>query len=283
MTTDVSLWSLPGFVAHNKDRFVLHSTVLSGRRLTISVPEVRPDLKARPSMNVLILHDGQNLFDPERAHVKGQTWRVAETADALIASGAIPPTVIVGIDHAGDRRLREFGHGAPFYARFVVREVLPYIRNQYDVRRDPAGTAMGGSSMGGLVTLQIATLHPDVFGSLLVFSPSVWWNRRSVLRAIRRPGVFTRLFSHGHGIRDDVNVWVSIGLQEGEQALADARRLRDVMLDMRGGDASRLRYLEDPDGTHSEASWAKLLGTALRDVATLSARSAPHRDALKQD
>lgn len=240
--------------------------MLSGRRLTIYVPpssDGAPGPQARGPAHVLILHDGQNLFDPERSYVHGQTWRVAETADALIASGAMPPTVIVGIDHGGDRRLREFGHGAPSYARFVVRDVLPYVRNQYEVRRDRAGTAMGGSSMGGLVTLQIATLHPDVFGSLLVFSPSVWWNRRSVLRSIRRPGVFTRLFSHGHGIRDDVQMWLSIGLQEGEQAIGDTRRLRDVMLDMRGADASRLRYVEDPDGTHSEASWAALLRQAL--------------------
>jgi predicted alpha/beta superfamily hydrolase len=236
--------------------------VLSGRRLTIYVPEL-PDLKVRPSLNVLILHDGQNLFDPERSYVPGQTWRVADTADALIASGAMPPTVIVGIDHAGDRRLREFGHGAPAYARFVVRDVLPFIRNQYEVRRDRAGTAMGGSSMGGLVTLRMAALHPDVFGSLLVFSPSVWWNRRSILRTIRRPGVFTRLFSSGHGLRDDVDVWLSMGLQEGEQAVSDARRLRDVILDMRGGDRSRLHYVEDPDGTHSESSWAELLSDAL--------------------
>jgi len=241
--------------------------VLSGRRLTIYVPpssDGAPGLQARGPANLLILHDGQNLFDPARSYVAGQTWQVAETADALIASGEMPPTVIVGIDHAGDRRVREFGHGAPAYARFVVREVLPYIRNQYDVRRDPAGTAVGGSSMGGLITLQIATLHPDVFGSLLVFSPSVWWNRRSILRAIRRPGTFTRFFSHGHGIRDDVKVWLSIGLQEGAEALADARRLRDVLLDMRTGDTSRLRYFEDPDGTHSEASWAAQLEDALR-------------------
>ena len=56
----------------------------------------------------------------------------------------------------------------------VVDEVLPYLWDNYRVRRDPGGTAMGGSSMGGLITLRMATRHPGVFGSLLVFSPSVW-------------------------------------------------------------------------------------------------------------
>jgi len=180
-----------------------------------------------------------------------------------MAAGEMPPTVIVGIDHGGDRRLREFGHGAPAYARFVVREVLPYARNQYSVRRDREGQAMGGSSMGGLVTLQIATLHPDVFGSLYVFSPSVWWNRRSVLRTIRRPGPLTELFVRSRGLREDLNIWLSIGLEEGAEAVRDARRLRDVIVAMRHGNQARLRYVEYSDGSHSESSWALQFERAL--------------------
>ena len=229
--------------------------------MTIYVPDSNGTSSAAP-YNLLILHDGQNLFDESRAFGH-TTWRVRETADALIAEGRMPPTVIAGIDHGGERRLREFGHGAPAYARFVVRDVLPYLRGEYNVRPDAAGAAVGGSSLGGLVTLQIATLHPHAFGSLLVFSPSVWWNRRSVLRTIRRPGVFTRFFSSAHGIHDDVNVWLSIGLEEGRQAIDDTRRLRDEMLEMRNGDGSRLRYFEDPAGTHCEASWAEQLPMAL--------------------
>lgn len=237
---------------------MLHSTVLSGRRLTIYTPP-DPD----PGANLLILHDGQNLFDADRSYVHGQTWQVAETADQLIADGLMPPTVIAGIDHGGDRRLREFGHGASSYGRFVVREVVPYLRATYAVRRDAAGTAMGGSSMGGLVTLQIAAMFPDVFGRILVFSPSVWWNRRAVLRTIRRPGPIGGLFSRSRGLRDDADVWLSIGLQEGDSAIADARRLRDVILTMRRGNQSRLRYVEYSDGTHSERSWAEQLRAAL--------------------
>jgi enterochelin esterase-like enzyme len=58
----------------------------------------RLDTTAKTSLPLLILHDGQNLFEPERAHVPGQHWQVAETADTLIATGAIPPIVIAGVD-----------------------------------------------------------------------------------------------------------------------------------------------------------------------------------------
>ena len=50
---------------------------------------------------VLYLHDGQNLFEPGRAHVPGQHWRVGETVDELIAGGTLPPIIVVGIDNTG--------------------------------------------------------------------------------------------------------------------------------------------------------------------------------------
>lgn len=227
---------------------VLNSIVLSGRRLTISAQESSPG-----PANLLIFHDGQNLG----------AWEAVQTINDLVESGAIPPTVLVAIDHTGERRIREFGYGAAGYARFVVREVVPYVRKTYDVRRDRSATWMAGSSMGGLVTLHTAALYPDVFGRLLVLSPSVWWNRRTILRAIKRPGVLGGIFSRSNGLRADVDVWLSIGLNEGHEAVADTRRLRQTLTEMRHGDVSRLRYYEDPDGGHNEASWARQLRRAL--------------------
>lgn len=227
---------------------VLNSIVLSGRRLTISATGAGAD-----PANLMIFHDGQNLA----------AWRLVDTVSALTASGHIAPTLVVAIDHAGERRIREFGYGARAYAKFVAREVVPFARERYGAGRDRAATWMCGSSMGGLVTLQTAALHPDVFGRLFVLSPSVWWNHRAILRAIRRPGVLGGLFSRSNGLRPDVDIWLSIGLHEGEAAVADARRLRDTLTEMRHGDVSRLRYCEDPDGAHSEASWASQLRAAL--------------------
>ena len=237
---------------------VLNSIVLSGRRLTISTPVFAKASAGKPESapdvaHLLIFHDGQNL----------DAWRVVQTIDELVASGEIAPTIIVAIDHTGERRIREFGYGAAGYARFVVRDVLPYVRAHYPVSRDRAATWMAGSSMGGLVTLHTAALYPDVFGRLFVLSPSVWWNRRAILRAIKRPGILGGIFSRSNGLRSDVDVWLSIGLHEGDQAVGDVRRLRQSLTDMRHGDVSRVRYYEDPDGAHNEASWARQLRCAL--------------------
>ena len=57
---------------------------------------------------VLYMNDGQNLFDAATSTFGGGEWRVDETVSRLESDGVIPPTIIVGIDHAGRReRARE--------------------------------------------------------------------------------------------------------------------------------------------------------------------------------
>src|SRR5204863_3540854 len=84
----------------------LHSMSLAGgRRVTVYTPTA---LRARRRRYpLLLLHDGQNVFEPARAFVEGQHWRAGETADALVAKRLIPPIMICAIDHAGPDRMLE--------------------------------------------------------------------------------------------------------------------------------------------------------------------------------
>ena len=210
---------------------------------------------------VLYLHDGQNVFDDEAA---GAEWQADETAQRLaqahridapiivaIDSGAdrfeeyTPTRVTVGADRSGTGRDESKGGGAPAYARFLIEELKPLIDRRYRTRPDAASTTVGGSSLGGLVSLWMAVHHPRTFGAALVVSPSVWWDdefaRRDVLALAPR------------GARP--RVWLDIGAGEGAEAVPAVRRLRDALLD-RGWTAATLSYREDPDGSHDEASWA---------------------------
>ena len=54
-------------------------------------------------------------------------------------------------------------------------------------------------------------------------------------------------------------VWLDIGRDEGRRAITDARALRGVLADQ----TSALKYVEDPDGDHSEGSWSRRLPAAL--------------------
>jgi enterochelin esterase-like enzyme len=96
------------------ERFTIGSARSPERLVTVYAPDESALAPGR--LPLLLLHDGQNLFDADRAHVPGQHWRVAETAEALITSGRLPPVVIAGIDHdqatVNSRRRRATGSSA---------------------------------------------------------------------------------------------------------------------------------------------------------------------------
>ncbi|HVQ42280.1 MAG TPA: alpha/beta hydrolase-fold protein [Vicinamibacterales bacterium] len=236
------------------ERVTIPNSYAPTRPITVYLPAGHDPKVPAP---LLILHDGQNLFEPERAHVRGQHWQVAETADALVAAGAIPPIVIAGIDHAEEERGREMtptpgdhagAGGAGIYGRFVMGEVVPHLAREFGVRTDRDGIAMGGASLGGLVTLAIARQFPGRIGRLLLMSPSVWWDNRVILRRLERVGLGGR-----------PRVWLDIGRREGAQTVTDTRLLRNVLL----WQSSALKYVEDPEGRHSEIDWARRLPEAL--------------------
>ncbi len=235
------------------EHFTMTSPRSPSRRVTVYVPAGR----LPPGASVLVLHDGQNLFEPERAFVPGQHWQVVETADALIAADRMPPIVIAGVDHLGEERNREmtpttgdrdgWGGGA-VYGRFVMEDLLQFLTRAYGVRADAGGVALGGSSLGGLITLAIACQYPNRIGRMLVMSPSAWWDDRVILRRLRRTG-----------LRPRPRVWLDIGRREGARTITDARALRDALIPQ----TSALKYFEDPAGRHSESDWARRLPGAL--------------------
>lgn len=211
---------------------------------------------------VLYLHDGQNLFDPETAHIPGQHWRVGETADALIEAGTLVPLIVVGIANTGPQRIHEYtptkdarlgGGRADDYGRFIVEELKPFIDALYRTRIDTASTGLGGSSLGGLVTLHLGLSRPDVFGKLAVMSPSVWWDRRAILRTVRaaRP-------------RPPLRLWVDMGTAEGRRGLDDARLLKAALVGAGWVPGQDLHYAEYEGATHTEGAWAERVGPMLQ-------------------
>lgn len=230
------------------------------RDITVYLP---PGYDAAPDTRypVLYLHDGQNLFQPDRAFVKGQHWRAGETATALIEQGALAPLIIVGIDNAGARRLHEYtptfdrrrgGGGADAYGRLIVEELKPFIDARYRTLTEAAHTGLGGSSLGGLVSLYLGLQRPDVFRRIAVMSPSVWWDRRTILRNVRDAVP-----------RPPLRIWVDIGTREGRHHVDNTRLLKVGLAKAGWVEGTDLQYEEVPDATHSEAAWADRFGRVL--------------------
>ncbi|HEX2836038.1 MAG TPA: alpha/beta hydrolase-fold protein [Thermoanaerobaculia bacterium] len=229
------------------------------REITIYLPAGYDEHPER-RYPVLYLQDGQNLFDPERAYVPGNHWAVQDAADAAIGERKASPMIIVGVDHTGPGRIDEYTPGkdarhngggrADEYGRFLAEELKPAIDARFRTLPDAPNTAIGGSSLGGLVSLHLAMTRRDLFGRAAVMSPSVWWAGRTVLKTVEE--------FDGNPPR----LWLDIGGREGAEALTDARALRDVIAKKRWGDDT-FQYYEDRRGDHSERAWARRIGLVL--------------------
>ncbi|MBB6146096.1 enterochelin esterase-like enzyme [Silvibacterium bohemicum] len=241
-----------------------HSQFLpSDRDVTVYLPPGYDESPQR-AYPVLYLHDGQNLFDPRTSFVPCRTWRVAETADAVIGAGEVEPLIIVGIANAGEQRINEYtptrdwrmgGGDAQRYGDLLAGDLLPFIADNYRVLDGPQHTGLGGSSLGGLVTLYLGLRHPGVFGRLAVMSPSVWWNHKSIVAYVNE---------RGPEIVNKPRIWLDVGDAEGHRTLADAQLL-ERKLEANGWRLeSDLHFERVHGGTHDEAAWAERVGPMLK-------------------
>lgn len=210
---------------------------------------------------VLYMHDGQNLFEPDTAFNKGEHWRVGETAAELIKKGRIEPLIIVGIYNTGEARLDEYtptddaklgGGQADDYGRMIIEELKPLIDRAYRTRTGRDDTGIAGSSLGGLVSLHLSFTHPAVFGRAAALSPSVWWDRKAILKTIR-----------GARSKPKLRLWVDMGTAEGRRGLDDARLLKAALVGLGFLESVDLHYAEYEGATHSEQAWSERVGPML--------------------
>ena len=175
-------------------RFVTHASFVSGflaspRDVTVYLP---PGYDENPlaSYPVLLMHDGQNLFDPAAAF-GGVAWEIDAAVDDLATFGGIEEMIVVGVDNNADR-IYEYtptfdasvgdGGGADDYLSFLAEELRPFIDLTYRTRGAKSGIA--GSSLGGLLSLWGCWQRPADFDHCGVFSPSIWWDNGLLLAHI---------------------------------------------------------------------------------------------------
>jgi predicted alpha/beta superfamily hydrolase len=236
------------------------------RRVTVWAPAAVRGRRSGP-YQVLYLNDGQNLFEPERAFA-GNTWRVPQTASRMVRARRIPPLLIVGIDHGGARRAREYlpvedelnpSAANPLgreYAEFVTREVMPFIARSYPIATGASNTGFGGSSYGAIAALNTAMIKPGLFGKLLIESPSLYVGGEYLLGRAAHVG------------RWPGRIYLGVGTAETSRADRNEETVRNVLkleaiLRRAGLGARRLHVVVEPGATHSESAWAGRLPLAL--------------------
>jgi predicted alpha/beta superfamily hydrolase len=169
----------------SNDVITIHSKVLNQeRQIYIHVPKQNSADPAK-TFPVLYLLDGENHFHILSAYI-----------DYLSHYEIIPQILVVGIiskdrrkdltptkstiDYDGkiDSTYNTSG-GNQHFLQFMREELMPYIETNYK-----AGSykIFAGHSFGGITAINCMLTHPDMFNAYIAISPSLWWDRKYVLK-----------------------------------------------------------------------------------------------------
>jgi enterochelin esterase-like enzyme len=195
---------------------------------------------------------------------------------------AIQPLMVIGI-HCGSDRKQEYGIAyaadymgrgskAGLYTKFILDELLPFIRKRFQIVSFRE-KAMAGFSLGGLSALDLVWNHAAEFSKVGIFSPSLWWRRKSYEAGYDDEQDRLMHLQIRKGI---CYPWLQFFIQCGamdETADRNKNGIIDsvddaldlvVELKAKGYSEEHIHYLELVDGKHDVATWARVLPDFIR-------------------
>lgn len=237
------------------------------RRAYVYVPD-RAEKEPEIRYPVLYMFDGHNVFYDEDA-TYGKSWGLGEYLDENEV-----PLIVAAVEsnrHPNNDRLSEY---APFSFRderlgkirgrgrttmeWYVNVFKPEIDEAYPTLPDREHTFIGGSSMGGLMSLYALLKYNKVYSRAAALSPSLWVDPERVEKMIRTAR-----------IRKNGVLYMDYGQRElpnNPGMLEDLRRAVALLMERE----LLVTYRTVPGGEHSEASWERqapfFIGTLMYGV-----------------
>ena len=228
-----------------------------GRKRRIAVLLPHDYYENDKSYPVLYLHDGQNLFDEYAPY---GNWGVDKTLQKLAKQG-FGDVIIVAIDHGGVLRIQEYlpystpryteaeGH---LYLKFMLDDLKPMVDDRFRVLPDRESTGIGGSSLGGLISLYAGFEYPEIFGKQMIFSPSLWISEEIYKRAKAFiPGGPTDIFLYAGGM-------------ESANHYGQVLKLEQILQEKRKYNNFNIIFSHNPSGQHKEIHWGEQFPLALK-------------------
>jgi len=235
------------------------------RTIAIWLPPSYPDSTDR--YPVLYLQDGQNLLDASTAAF-GTEWNADETATERIKQNRISPVILVGI-WSTPNRIMEYtptfdktigaGGSGEAYVHFLAEELKPFIDRNYRTKPDRESTVIGGSSLGGLISLYACEKSSSTFSGCAAISPTLGWDDEAFLKGFENSADWV------HSTR----IWLDMGSREGKShetqinGLERANRFADILKGSGKVQGKDLHFLTVREGQHNEAAWSKRFGDVL--------------------
>lgn len=242
--TDIITGQITGTVEYIRD---VKTEGLEPRDIIIWLPPSY-DSKSEKRYPALYMHDGQNIIDPATASFQVD-WQIDETADSLIRAGEIEEIIIVGIYNTINRRSEYSPNDTGYrYMDFIVNELKPYIDRNYRTKPEGTFTAVGGSSMGGLISFMLAWEYPDVFSKAACLSPAFIYRNYDYVEEVR----------NYDGMKKPILLYIYNGGVDLEERLQPGIDEMMKVLDEKGYKINEDYYwFKDPEAVHFESAWAE--------------------------
>jgi enterochelin esterase-like enzyme len=218
-------------------------------------------------VQLLLVNDGQDL----------RTINFKEIFEKTEMEQELVPLIIAAV-HCGEDRINEYGTScmpdfkgrgskAPLYERFVLEELIPFIKGKFSLKQF-SSISIAGFSLGGLSAIDLAWNHPETFSKVGIFSASLWWRSRDHVDKAYNP--WTDRIMHAQVRNGKYIKGMKFFLQCGELDEAEDRNRNGVidsiddtidlmreLLSKGYREGEDMMYFQMPDGKHDVASWGR--------------------------
>ena len=197
---------------------------------------------------VMYLQDAQNLFNEAAQY---GNWEIDKKL-AVMSEYKIGKIIIIAIEHAEEDRIKEYNVGKTVlgkgqgkkYIRFVTETLKPFVDSNFRTKKDREFTGIGGSSMGGLVSIFSGLRYPEVYGKLMVFSPSLW-----VVPKLKIDSDSTAT--------DDTKIYLYAGGDESETMIEHVQSFKkNIIASEFVKDKMKINLSINMKGKHNETYWS---------------------------
>lgn len=174
--------------------------------------------------------------------------------DNLIYQKKIPKTICILIDST-ENRYNELKCNDKF-SRFIVDELIIWIRSIYKISKNPKKAIVSGFSLGGLTAAFLAIHHPHIFGNVLSQSGSFWYapNDQELENNICWISKF-----YTSDKSNSIKIYLNVGRYENKELMIDTNEyLKRILLK-----ANYDVELEYFNSGHDYLSWGEYLGRGL--------------------
>ncbi|WPR70778.1 alpha/beta hydrolase-fold protein [Flavobacterium sp. NG2] len=197
---------------------------------------------------VLYLQDAQNLF---HENSKYGNWEIDKKL-AVMSEYKIGKIIIVAVEHAEEDRIKEYNVGKTIlgkgqgkkYIKFLTETLKPYVDKNFRTKTDRTNTGIGGSSMGGLISIFSGLRNPEIFGKLMIFSPSLW-----VVPQLK--------IDVDVANTDGTKIYLYAGGEESDNTLEHVKRFKERLINSEFvKDKMRINLSINKEGQHNETYWS---------------------------